>query len=240
MKLVLVNFLISILLFSCGESITIGKDQTIVDNRSIGDFDKIIIAVQMDVEIHVVANAKPNIEISSDKSILPNIKTQVLNGTMSINKTNGIDIFSDKEIAAQITVPSLSSIEIHGTSDVVVTGDVKTESLILKIAGAGNMNLDEVNSNNIAASISGAGEINIKKGIITSADYSISGAGNINCLQVVSKEVSAHIRGAGEIQVTANDKLDASVSGGGSILYKGHPKSISSKTTGLGSVESIE
>jgi len=240
MKLVLGTVLISLLLSSCGESITIGKDQTLVDNRSVGDFDKIIIAVPMDAEIHIDPNAKSTIEISGDKSILPNIKTQVLNGTMSINKTNGIDLFSDKDITAQITVPSLSSIEIQGTSDVTISGNVKTDKLNLKIAGAGNINVDEVNANVISASISGAGDIIIKKGVSSNSDYTISGAGNINCMQVVSKNVSAHIRGAGEIQVNATEKLDASVNGGGSILYKGKPKSIISKTSGFGSVESIE
>lgn len=240
MKLVLGIAFLSLMVSSCDESITIGKDQTLVENRTVGDFEKIIIAVPMDAEIHIDAKSKPSIEISGDKSILPNIKTQVLNGTMSINKTNGIDLFSDKEVTAQITVPSLSSIEIHGTSDVTISGNIKTENLQLKIAGAGNIKIDEVNANSILASISGAGDIFVKKGIVASAAYTISGAGNINCLSIVSKDVNAQIRGAGEIQVNASEKLDASVNGGGSILYKGHPKSINSKTTGLGTVESVE
>ena len=68
--------------------------------------------------------------------------------------------------------------------------------------------------------------------------YSSNLATNIVIDKLGATNVTATVRslGAGDIQVYAEQKLDAEISGAGSVSYKGHPV-VTSQTSGVGGVE---
>ena len=223
-------------LASCGSRLTIGEGETTVDPRETGDFTKVEISAPMEAEIHVKEGALATVQLSGYQNLLKEIKTQVVDGRLTIHQQDeSIDFDTDKDIVAEITVGSLDELEINGSGDVNVDGDIKSKDFHLTINGTGNIKIASIMADKMSAEINGAGDLNFEKGRITTADYSISGAGSIKSFGVQCDDVKASIAGAGEIKITATKTLDGSVSGGGEIRYRGNP-SVKSSTVGLGGI----
>ena len=53
---------------------------------------------------------------------------------------------------------------------------------------------------------------------------------------LTARDVRARMSGSGRILVHAAEKIDASASGTGSIVYTGDPEHVSSNVTGVGTV----
>jgi hypothetical protein len=237
MKPILTLFLALLLFSSCGSRLTIGEGETTVEPRETGEFNKIEINVPLDAEIHIKEGAHATVQISGYKNLLKEIETQVVGSVLKIHKQDeSLDFDTDKEIVAEITVSSLDELEINGTGDVNVSGNVQSKDFHLTINGAGNINLESITADKLQTEINGAGDVKIKNGTVHAADYSISGAGSINGFGVQCDDVKASIAGAGDIKIIANKTLDGSVSGGGEIRYRGTP-TVKSKTVGLGGIE---
>jgi hypothetical protein len=73
-------------------------------------------------------------------------------------------------------------------------------------------------------------------GTTTQLDATVGGSGTIQFTRLVAKDVRAIVSGSGSIFVTATEKLDASVSGSGAILYAGSPTEVTKSVTGSGAI----
>ena len=70
-------------------------------------------------------------------------------------------------------------------------------------------------------------------------DVTVSGSGTVQFPQLVVNDVRALVSGSGTIFITATKRLDASVSGSGSILYAGNPQDAKKSVTGAGAITGI-
>jgi len=235
MRLIYAALALSIFVSSCGRKITVGRGESTAEPRNVGSFSKINISAPLVAEIHIREGAAPSLQLSGYKNILQEIKSQVIGKTLRIYTNDHVSLDTDKDIVAEITVPSLDAIEINGSGDVNTTGVLKSKDFLLEINGAGNVVISEIMADKFTADISGAGDISVNKGVAGIASYSISGAGSVKAYGVQSNDVSATVSGAGDMQVTALKTLDGEVNGAGTIHYKGTPV-LKSKTSGLGEI----
>ncbi len=233
----IITALFSIILFaSCGSKLTIGEGESTVDPRETGDFNKVEISVPLEADIHIKEGAKASVQISGYKNLLKEIQTQVIGNTLKIHKLDeSLDFDSDKDIVADITVASLEDLEINGSADVTIDGNLQSKDFHLTINGAGNIKIQSLNAESLITEINGAGDVSFEKGTVHHANYTISGAGSIKGFGVQTQDVIAEIAGAGEIKVTAIKTLDGTVNGGGEIRYRGNPI-VKSSTVGLGGI----
>ncbi|RYZ54045.1 MAG: DUF2807 domain-containing protein [Sphingobacteriales bacterium] len=239
MKHILFAALLISLFASCMRKVTIGRGESTSETRTVGSFTRIDLSTPVDAEIHVKEGAQTSVQISGYKNLITNIKTQVVGKTLKVFTDDMIQLDTDKDIVLEVTVGSLDAIEINGAADVNTTGTMKGDNVEIKISGAGNIILDEVQAGSFTAKISGAGDITIGRGQVSKSAYAISGAGSIKSFGVTSNDVSAKVSGSGDMEVTAVKALDAHVSGSGNIRYKGHP-ALTSKTSGLGEIIAAE
>lgn len=224
-----------LVLSSCGRRVVIGRGEMTSDERSPGPFTMIDIEAPITADIHIKPGAPASIQLSGYENLLEQIQTTVAGNTLKIYTSDHTNLDTDKEILADITVPSLSDLRIQGSGDAKVYGSVTGDEFKLKISGAGNVWVEKVELDHLAATISGVGDVEVAGGSATSAEYTISGAGNMNSFAVNAADVVAKVSGTGQIDVFASKSLEAKVSGAGSIKYKGHPQ-LHSKTSGIGSV----
>ncbi|MBS0334913.1 MAG: DUF2807 domain-containing protein [Proteobacteria bacterium] len=71
-------------------------------------------------------------------------------------------------------------------------------------------------------------------------EAAIMGGGLIDLKDVPAQSATAAIHGGGRILVAGRDSVQASIFGGGSIRYVGHPPSVSSSIHGGGSINSLD
>jgi len=163
-------------------------------------------------EIRIACQKPASFEIEADDNILPLIKTEVRDGILFVNSDERYH--TSKPITLRINVPALAAVTSRGAGEITI-GDVDGESLKLESMGA--------------ASIDATGKA---KSVVISS----TGAGKIDADNLQAEKARIDVTGAASVQVYATEQLDVSVSGAGSVTYRGNPKVVNKHVSGIGSV----
>lgn len=212
-----------------------GDGNVVTIERSVGDYDGVSLAGWFDVDL--VAGNEGEITLRGESNLLEHIITEVKDGVLVIKTEKGLELRpSNWNSGILITVPveSISSVSLSGSGDIVGKTTIEAESFSTRIAGSGDISLS-VQAKEVEASLSGSGDINLS-GRTTDFDVMVSGSGDIKAYELEAEFVKATVSGSADIKVTANQSIDAKVSGSGDIHYRGNPKKINSKSSGSGDI----
>ena len=95
--------------------------------------------------------------------------------------------------------------------------------------------LTGVAANTFTARLPGTGTL-VASGRATRIDASVSGDGAIRLESLLATDATVTVGGTGSVMIHVTGSLNATVSGTGSIIYTGHPESVTKTITGTGSV----
>jgi hypothetical protein len=213
MKPVLLSIIAVMFFASCQKAfnnfdIIEGEGNVQSEERNLSSFSKVESRIGGNLEI--IQSANPGVSLSLQENLLPYLETFVRNGTLIVTFGNH-NIRTDSTIIIYVYTPSLSEFSLTGAG--VINSTLPIEKI--NISGSGT--------------ITCAGERN-------NLLVSISGAGNVNLYGMAVQNARVNISGTGNVRVTVNTKLDVSISGMGSVYYKGHPSTILYNISGLGDV----
>lgn len=212
-----------------------GDGNVVTTERSVGNYDGVSLAGWFDVDL--VAGNEGEITLRGESNLLEHIITEVKDGVLVIKTEKGLELKpSNWNSGILITVPveSISSVSLSGSGDIVGRTTIETDNFSTRIAGSGDITL-AVQAKEVEASLSGSGDINLS-GRTTDFDVMVSGSGDIKAYELEAEFVKATVSGSADIRVTANQSIDAKVSGSGDIHYRGNPKKINSKSSGSGDI----
>ncbi len=185
-----------------------GNNITTEEQRQVPSFSKIDINGVFDVTIQY--QKKNKITVTADKNLLPHIVTRVTSGKLYV--------FSDRSICTRsklhidIKSDGIEKIQSSGANDIAVSG-VKSNRLEIEMDGAGDINL------------SGKTKLFV---------VNLSGAADMEAENLRAETVQISLRGAGDATIYTSKKLNAKVTGSGTVNYFGSPKEIIKKITGAG------
>ncbi|XZF16402.1 head GIN domain-containing protein [Chitinophagaceae bacterium MMS25-I14] len=237
-KLLLFTAIPSLLfmLASCGPNVR-GHGDIKTDTRNVNSFSRISVSAPLNVKVHVKDGSTPSVALHGYENILKVIQTEIRDNTLFITLEKSKRIETDKELVADVTLPALEEFSVAGAGDAEIDGRVTGKSFTLDISGAGNVTAENISVSDMEAHISGAGNFEAGGGSADHVSYTVTGTGNIDAYPLQAKEVEASVSGAGNIELTATEKLKASISGVGNVSYKGHPASLQSHKSGVGSFD---
>ncbi|MBW1899489.1 MAG: DUF2807 domain-containing protein [Deltaproteobacteria bacterium] len=215
----MVRFLFNIFLFlicfgffhnadSFAEGCIEGNNITTEEQRQVPSFSKIDISGVFDVAIQY--QKKNKITVTADKNLLPHIVTRVTSGKLYVFSNRSICTKSKLHI--DIKSDGIEKIQSSGANDIAVSG-VKSNRLEIEMDGAGDINL------------SGKTKLFV---------VNLSGAADMEAENLRAETVQISLRGAGDATIYASKKLNAKVTGSGTVNYFGSPKEIIKKITGAG------
>jgi Putative auto-transporter adhesin, head GIN domain len=191
------------------------------------------------VELYVAQGEIKPVKIEADENLLQYIEVEQHGDHLEIKNRQGFNLQPTRKIKIYVTAPVYNSIDVSGASNINgVAKIVNTEKLSLDVSGAGDINM-EIDAPSISADISGAGSVNLK-GETKTFDLTLTGAGKAHCYELLSETTKVDISGAGDADVFASVKLDAQVSGAGSVRYKGGATNVAQQVSGAGSVKKTE
>ena len=185
----------------------------------------------------MVGGKEGELTLEGESNLLEYVKTEVKNGTLVIKVEKGVNLRPSnwgKEIHITVPVESISEVSLSGSGDIAGQTTIKSNSFSARIAGSGDMAL-MVEAERVKAALSGSGDITLS-GRTTDFDVQVSGSGDIKAYELEAEHVTAAVSGSADIKVTANQSIDARVSGSGDIHYRGNPKKINSKSSGSGDI----
>jgi hypothetical protein len=215
----------------------VGNGVIRTEERPVSNFKNVEVSGSIDVYVSQ-GDIKP-VRIEGDENLLSYIEVSQEGDKIYVRDRPGFNLHPTGDMRIYITAPIYNSIEVSGASDIVgQTRIVNPEDLRLHASGAGDIKMD-VDAPRLSADISGSGSINLK-GQTKEVKLGLTGAGHAHCYELLSENTTVDISGAGSAEVFASVKLDAEVSGAGSVSYKGNAVTVNQHVSGVGSVNRAE
>lgn len=213
-----------------------GNGNIKTEERTVSNFKNV--EVRGSINVYVSQGDIKPVKIEGDENLLQYVEVIEEGDRLIVRERPGFNLEPSGDLRIHVTAPVYNSIEASGASDII--GETKInnpENLELHVSGAGNIKM-EVDAPKLKADISGSGSIDLK-GQTKEVDLGLSGAAHAHCFDLLSENTSVDISGAGSAEVYASMKLDASVSGAGSVSYKGNATSVNQHVSGAGSVNKV-
>ena len=210
-----------------------GNGEMVVKTHYPDDFDEI--AINGNYEVFLEKGNEPKVVINVDENLLEYIEVESYQGILYISSTKKIR--SKEEIKIFITYRNIERISNSGVSAIFTESPLVSEKLNLTLSGAGLIEM-ELDVSTLEIKLSGAGYIKLK-GSANNQVVSLSGAGGLDAYELESTDCDISISGVGGAKVNVSGTLIASVSGVGSIMYRGNPVHVNRKVSGIGKIQSI-
>jgi hypothetical protein len=169
--------------------------------------------------------------------LLERLETNIKDSTLHIRLRRDNDFFNDLErVSIYITAPSFVFLDFSGAGKIVSENKLTGSKLKVYQSGAHGMDLD-LDYGQISVDMSGVGSIYLR-GKTQKADLEMSGTGSIDAYDLTTQDAECAVSGLGSIHCFVENDLYATVSGLGSVKYKGEPKHFKKSVSGLGKVVS--
>ena len=204
------------------------------ETRNVEGFTKISMSTQAD--LYIQQGPTNSVEVEASSNLQEIITTTVKSNTLDIDLKKGKCLKGNPSIKVYVTAPSIEALNHSGSGNIYAYHQITSSSMDLTISGSGNMRLDSLSAQTIAAKISGSGNIDLKgKDTSDNLSATLSGSGNITALELPVNIATVNVSGSGNCKLLVKQQLKANISGSGDVLYSGNPI-IDSSVSGSGSV----
>ncbi|WP_127131608.1 head GIN domain-containing protein [Pseudoflavitalea rhizosphaerae] len=211
-----------------------GDGPVVKQERTVDGYTRI--ETNVDGTAYVTQETGHRLTIEAQQNILDVIETPVIAGKLIIRFKRGKRIGRHDPVIVRVSAPVIEELGLEGSGDLLVTNDISTNGLSLRVSGSGELKAKNIQvANELYASISGSGNMFALGGSSGYAKYAISGSGGIDMLPVTIKKVDADISGSGNVRTTATELLNVRISGSGNVVYSGNPQ-VTTKISGSGNV----
>src|SRR5882724_6871625 len=212
-----------------------GNGNIKTEDRSVGNFKNVEVSGAINVYVSQGQDGQHTFKIEGDENLLPFVELSQEGDRLIVQTRRGFNLEPSGDMKIYVSTPVYNNIEVSGACNIIGESKITNpEDLKLHVSGAGDIKM-EVDAPRVKAEISGGGSINLK-GQTKDTDLELSGAGDAHCYDLLAENTRVEISGAGSAEVYASVKLDATVSGAGSVSYKGNAGQVSQHVSGAGSV----
>ncbi len=196
--------------------------------------------------LHLRQGSDRSVEIEAPPAVLDQFETGVDDGTLELPVDSddtlfgglfGDDVSVDEKVDVYVTAPTIESVSLAGSGEIVGENQIEGETFGLSVAGSGRTRLD-VNAEELDVQVAGSGTTMLK-GQTDALTTNIAGSGDLQAADLETRTMEVSIAGSGDVEVHVTDELDASIFGSGDVHYRGQP-SVSTSSFGSGEVGPIE
>jgi hypothetical protein len=217
---------------SCEKVVGEGPIQT--ETRNTGPFSSI--DVRIPGQINYTQDVSYNVEVKAQRNILDVLETYVSNGKLIVRFKHDVNVRRHDDIIVNISAPAQNSLRLSGSGNLHTSGPLTPSSLNLELSGSGNISVAQLTTGYLDADISGSGNITVGAGSVPDVRLGISGSGNIDMQNVTTNKARTTTSGSGYMKLQVAQDLDVSISGSGSVYYRGTPV-IHTRISGSGRVQ---
>jgi hypothetical protein len=206
--------------------------------RQVGTFSGIQINGALTATIR--QGSETSVVVETDEDLQGKIITEVERGVLKIHrdkKFNWKD-FNNKKVKIWIVCPELTSLEVHGASEVKGESAFVANEFKLTVSGASNVTLG-LSTKELRAQASGASSIRLI-GRADRQQINLSGASSFQGYDLESKHTEVKASGASSAKVQVSEELEAQVSGASGLRYKGSPRVRNVQSSGASSIKKAE
>lgn len=239
MRTFLVVFAIMIMAGSCifidSENVK-GNGNITVEERKGLNAHRIRLAGFMDVELSQGSGTE--VKVEADENLQQYIITEMEDDVLVVKMRSNIRFINSERLKIYITTDRLEQLTLSGSGNITGTNKFTgSDRLKLRVSGVGDLKLD-FNTPELEAEISGSGSL-VLSGETKDAKIQINGVGDCNAETMKAENATVKISGSGDVKIFADNQLDVTIRGIGSVYYKG-AASVSQKISGSGEVKRLQ
>lgn len=231
---------LSLLLGSCRDILgkrVHGNGNIRTEDRGVSDFKNVDVSGA--AKVIVSQGDHPSVKIEGDENLLQYMEVIQTGDKITIREREGFHLLPSNDVNIYVTAPVFNRIETSGACNIVGQGKISnSEDLKMSSSGAGDIRM-EIDAPRLEADVSGSGSIFLK-GETKEMSLDLTGAGDAHCYDLKAENTKVDITGVGSAEVYASVRLDAEVSGVGTVKYKGNASEVNQHVSGAGSVRKIE
>jgi hypothetical protein len=190
------------------------------------------------IEVILKKGNTESAKITTENVALSEVVTEVRGGELCLELQDG-KYRNNIKVLVEVYYKNLNGIKVSGAGSLTSEGTIKSETLHIRLSGAGNIKLESVEALKLTSDISGAGNIKIM-GKADDHFVEVSGAGNFKGYDLITLNTHARISGAGNVDINVTGNLQGRISGAGSLRYKGDPKHKDIERSGAGSAKAVD
>ena len=187
------------------------------ETRTLSDFTAI--EASGAIELELSQQAEQIVSVRTLRAYMPNVKTEVVNGTLKVYSTDNL---IRPIIKLKIGLDSLNSIEARGASKIDFTNPFSQKRLNIALRGASKADVDVSSAQKLEFDIQGASKLDIK-GAADTLSIRGDGASKIDADNLMSRVVRIEMNGASNAEVFASEAFDGHAFGASRIKVKGNP-----------------
>ncbi len=238
-KIFFFSIVMSLFITSCGYiggKRVKGNGNWKTEERAVSSFDRV--EVHGAIDIYIIQGPVQPVKIEADENLQKYIEVNESGSSLVIRNRSGYNLKPTGQMKIYVTAPVYKSIDVSGACNIYSESKINNpEDISMSVSGAGEIKM-ELDAPRVKVDISGAGSVKLE-GETKDFDLELSGAGDAKCFDLKSENTSVRISGAGDADVFASVKLTGSISGAGSVKYKGNAVA-DIKKSGAGSVKKVE
>lgn len=211
-----------------------GSGDLTIENREVSGFD----SVQLDGagRLVITQGESESLEIEAEDNIINELTSEVRGDTLVLGfreQSWRRSIIPTRGITYTLSLIDLTEITFNGAGNIEMDS-LETPTLDLTISGAGQVTIDALQADSLSVTIAGTGTIRMA-GQVSSQTISIDGAGNYEAGDLETSSTKIDINGLGNGTVWATESLDITINGGGRLDYFGTPN-VTQDINGLGDI----
>ncbi len=214
-----------------------GNGNIKTEDRPVSDFKNVDVSGA--AKVLVSQGDHPSVKIEGDENLLPYMEVNQIGNKIEVREKPGFNLVPTTDLKVYVTAPVFNDIDASGACDIIgQTKIANPENLAMHVSGAGDIKM-EVDAPRLKAEVSGSGSVDLK-GQTKDVYLDLTGAGHAHCFDLLSESTKVDISGAGSAEVYASVKLEADVSGAGTVKYKGNATDVKQNVSGAGSVQKVD
>jgi hypothetical protein len=154
-------------------------------------------------------------------------QTKITTGNLDLNVSGSGSLKIDIDASGSVDA------DVSGSGDIDLKG--KCRDFDSDVSGSGNVMLAVSVADEAHFGVSGSGKISAS-GSAQSVRTNISGSGKVLAADLETNRCEIRISGSGDVEINVKSELDATISGSGSVSYRGNPSKVNSHSSGSGKV----
>jgi len=211
-----------------------GSGNVLTKPISVPAFSKLQVGSAFDVTVSV--GTQQAVTLHVDDNVVAHVDVGVSGGTLRIRLKPRVSV-SDATLKADVTTPSLTSVELTGAGRVHLPSDFPASSLSVTESGASVLD-GSLRGDQAKLSLSGASSATLSGNVM---HLIVDGrwASRLEALDLQLADLEISLAGASQATVSVSGTLSAEVSGASTLRYRGSPRFSKKETSGASSIEQV-
>lgn len=199
-----------------------GSKVMVTEAREVGSFE----AIQLDGagKLIITQGESNALQIEAEDNILPYLESSVVEETLKLGFHDKLwerTLLPTEPITYSLVVTDLKALTFNGAGDLEMN-QLDSDTLSITVNGASNVQINKLTADSLQIQINGTGKVSIG-GEVATQTVGIDGAGTVQNGDLKSSQTTITANGLAIATVWVTDHLEVTFNGGGTLNYFGEP-----------------